>query len=402
MTKVLIDDQSLYDIADSIRGKLSVETEYLPSEMAAAIETIQTGTELTAEDAGKVVVEDDGSYVLAEQTPLNVSSNGTYDTTTNDEVVVSVSGGGGGGPTGYGHIYRVWTKSATSSEASVYVQEGYASNGEFVPTGELSELHFDGATKIETDFGLFVVTAYYGNSWNWNITAEADVIVEGNLLTDGDSAKTWRYNATADVIVAAAARLSAKTITQNGTYSPADDNADGYSSVTVNVSGGSSEYLEEWDLTNSATGQTYGLPLALSNVTINEDGAVFDSTNDRVTLPVAWDGMTIEVDVAEMSLASSAHRRFIMASDVAGFIYRSTGVWSFYNGSWTDSSETAGDFFDGSTVKVNIDTNGYWHIYKDGVLWWEPSLKLSTTERLKIGSGSNSINNAVISGIRIL
>lgn len=33
--------------------------------------------------------------------------------------------------------------------------------------------------------------------------------------------------------------LTTKSITQNGTYSASDDNADGYSSVTVNVSGGS-------------------------------------------------------------------------------------------------------------------------------------------------------------------
>ena len=32
-----------------------------------------------------------------------------------------------------------------------------------------------------------------------------------------------------------ASTLVAKTITQNGTYYPADDNADGYSSVTVNI-----------------------------------------------------------------------------------------------------------------------------------------------------------------------
>ena len=95
MTKVLINDQSLYDIADSIRGKLGVETLYLPSDMADAIESIETGTDLTSEDEGKVVVEDSGSYVLAEQTSLSVSQNGTYDTTTNDEVVVDVSGGGG-------------------------------------------------------------------------------------------------------------------------------------------------------------------------------------------------------------------------------------------------------------------------------------------------------------------
>ena len=34
-----------------------------------------------------------------------------------------------------------------------------------------------------------------------------------------------------------ASTLIAKTITQNGTYDPADDGADGYSSVTVNIPG---------------------------------------------------------------------------------------------------------------------------------------------------------------------
>lgn len=94
MTKIITDEQNYYDIAEAIRGKLDVETLYLPSEMAAAIETIETGIELTSEDEGKVVVEDAGSYVLAAQTSLSVSQNGTYDTTANNEVVVSVSGGG--------------------------------------------------------------------------------------------------------------------------------------------------------------------------------------------------------------------------------------------------------------------------------------------------------------------
>jgi hypothetical protein len=93
MTKIITDEQNYYNIADAIRGKLDVETLYLPSEMAAAIETIETGTELTSEDEGKVVVEDDGAYVLAEQTSQTIAQNGTYDTTTNDEVVVTVQGG---------------------------------------------------------------------------------------------------------------------------------------------------------------------------------------------------------------------------------------------------------------------------------------------------------------------
>lgn len=94
MAQVLVNDSSLSAIADAIREKLDVETTYLPSQMAGAIESIETGgTELTSEDEGKVVVESSGEYVLAAQTSRSISSNGTYDTTTNDEVTVSVQGG---------------------------------------------------------------------------------------------------------------------------------------------------------------------------------------------------------------------------------------------------------------------------------------------------------------------
>lgn len=96
MARVLVNDESLTAIADAIREKLDVETTYLPSQMAGAIESIPTGSSLTSADEGKVVVESSGNYVLQAQTSRSISQNGTYDTTTNDNVVVSVSGGGGG------------------------------------------------------------------------------------------------------------------------------------------------------------------------------------------------------------------------------------------------------------------------------------------------------------------
>ena len=101
MATVTINDASLTAIAGVIREKLDVETTYLPSQMAAAIGSIPTGgTDLTSADAGKVVVESGGEYVLTAQTSRSISQNGTYDTTTNNQVVVSVSGGGGeGSPT---------------------------------------------------------------------------------------------------------------------------------------------------------------------------------------------------------------------------------------------------------------------------------------------------------------
>lgn len=120
MTIKKIDDTILTGIANSIRGKLGVQTQYKPSEMADAIDTIEggypeptgtktitaNGTEIdvknyasadvavpnsyTAEDEGKVV--DNGA--LVSQTSQTVTQNGTYDTTTNDEIVVNVAGSG--------------------------------------------------------------------------------------------------------------------------------------------------------------------------------------------------------------------------------------------------------------------------------------------------------------------
>ena len=56
---------------------------------------------------------------------------------------------------------------------------------------------------------------------------------------------------TGSVISGEASVLGTKTITANGTYSASDDSADGYSSVTVNVSGGVSitdgMIITEWD-----------------------------------------------------------------------------------------------------------------------------------------------------------
>ena len=48
--KVVITDQCLQDIADAIRQKLNVETQYKPSEMAAAILTIGENSEVSEND----------------------------------------------------------------------------------------------------------------------------------------------------------------------------------------------------------------------------------------------------------------------------------------------------------------------------------------------------------------
>lgn len=66
------------------------------------------------------------------------------------------------------------------------------------------------------------------------VTSSIDANITAGNIKDGVSilGVTGNYTGTTPT-------LTTKTITQNGTYNASSDNADGYSSVTVNVSGGS-------------------------------------------------------------------------------------------------------------------------------------------------------------------
>ena len=65
-----------------------------------------------------------------------------------------------------------------------------------------------------------------------------------------------------NMIAGGNASLITKTITANGTYNASSDNADGYSSVTVNVSGGVGVQViprADWNALSLAEKQSYGL-----------------------------------------------------------------------------------------------------------------------------------------------
>lgn len=202
--------------------------------------------------------------------------------------------------------------------------------------------------------------------------------------------------------------LQSKTATENGTVTP-DQGYDGLSSVVVDVQGGGFNLIEEWNYTG--TTPRIGTLRQCSDHTINgisfgTAGASFTSTNSYIRYNrLFFNGCTIEIDVGAMSLSSGTHRRFIMAGSDSGLIYRSNGKWSFYgtSGSWaTDTDITDGGYFANSTVKIEIDVNGYWHIYRNGILIYEPNRVCDLNAYdMFIGAASTSIYDTVITGLRV-
>lgn len=121
------------------------------------------------------------------------------------------------------------------------------------------------AADDEAD-GYSVMTVNVPNSYA--AADEGKVVSSGALVSQTSVTKTANgtYDTTLNnqvVVNVPAANLGTKTITQNGTYSAADDEADGYSEVTVNVSGGGGGTptisRADWNALTTAQKQAYGL-----------------------------------------------------------------------------------------------------------------------------------------------
>lgn len=177
MSKALITEGYLTDIANAIRAKNGSRDTYTPPQMAAAIAAIPTGSDVDVEplnvtqngtytapsgkayspvtalvpntygsgDEGKVVQ----NGALVAQTSRTLTQNGTYDTTTNDSVTVNVSGGGGGNIT-----YGTDSPAASAgSDGDVYFKyEVYSGYNSLLPSEDANLNNWSKNTAAFTQF----------------------------------------------------------------------------------------------------------------------------------------------------------------------------------------------------------------------------------------------------------
>lgn len=214
MTTVLTNNANYTAIANAIRTQLGVQTTYMPSEMAAAIASIEGG------GGGGGVVDPDYTYYNGYLLPtIPVVSGYSYVWVRRNEQT-----GNYDAVYGNSQWYANYTNEATLDTWNL----GY--NGMTAGSYKFFECSMNNPSSWIENTG----TSYAGFGTNNNrdiIWTSHDILIDsvnGNvLLKAGLSVPYYTQSA-----------LGTKAITTNGTYNASDDNLDGFSVVTVNVSDG--------------------------------------------------------------------------------------------------------------------------------------------------------------------
>lgn len=268
--------------------------------------------------------------------------------------------------------------------------------------------------------------------------------VTSNLLrvtsTNEDTAARKTYTAT--LASSNGAEIEELVITMGGIDITAEAYADGVINIPevtgdiVITASAPAVYTEthNWDFTQSLTDSIGGQTVTLAAVdgsdtapTQDANGLTFDAALQYADLgDIALTGGAIELDIANFEFKGNtgAHIRLMMNAASKGYSplcwrYNSNPGWAMYNGSWnapygeqvTGTSTEVINYFDGKTVRVEYDLEGYPSLYVNGELIGKASLSMQAADgHLYIGglpaSGAtqaqgNQAYDMTITGIRV-
>ena len=348
------------------------------------------GTEYTGVTGIKATDSNSGTKTyIRPQGTKSITQNGTgIDVAEYASVDVSVSGGGS---VTWETIYD-GTATIVSDSPNYIVINNWAPTNPIFADGQTWRVTWNGTeyvcpAKTVTYQGSPMV--YIGNSQVSGVPDTSNEPFLGYMTTstqlafvttDSAGSITLKMELQHDT----SATLITKSITANGTYDAEDDDADGYSSVTVNVSGGITTQivLPEQSIT-ATTQETSGYYSTITNL-ISEELA--DDTNYIITLDgtkylchsnyiASWTGIVVGDANAIWGNPQTAVVPFMVAkwdnnqtqwcvTDNSAHTVKIERVVSYYesvlttksitaNGTYTASSDSADGY---SSVTVNVPT----------------------------------------------
>lgn len=307
MSNALINNQTLTDIADAIRAKLGTQDSMLPSEMAGNIREISGGGGGTYQQktvhpltTSQTVNPDSGYDALSSVTIEGIELQAKTVTPTGSQQVIEPDSGKDGLSAVTVSAAELQSKTATAGGTSqtITADAGYyglssvevgaisLQSKSATPSGSAQTITPDAGYSGLSSVNVAAVSLQSKNATpsgsTQTITADAGysglssvevaaISLQSKNVTPSSTSQTVTpdsgYSGLSSVVVAAESQptLITKSITTNGTYNAEDDNADGYSQVSVNVSGGSPALVLLWTNPNpssSFAAQTLSLDLS--------------------------------------------------------------------------------------------------------------------------------------------